>query len=213
MFLSFQLLLFSITALFILLLLWIPIRWLTCVSQTQKNLPPSPRKLPIIGNLHQLGSNLHHHSFKALSHKHGPLILIHLGSSPVLVVSSAEAAREIMKTHDSIFSSRHKLSIPDKLNYGSKNIGFAPYGEHWRQVRRIAEIHLLSNKRVQSFRQIREREMIRMIDMIDKSGGFVVDLTEMLVSLDNRYIGSNLQVSRIINNETSIMYEPSSRII
>ncbi|PWA35478.1 cytochrome P450 [Artemisia annua] len=49
-----------------------------------------------------------------------------------------------MKTHDSIFSSRHKLSIPDKLNYGSKNIGFAPYGEHWRQVRRIAMLHLLS---------------------------------------------------------------------
>ncbi|PWA55732.1 cytochrome P450 [Artemisia annua] len=97
---------------------------------TRKNLPPSPRKLPIIGNLHQLGSNLHR-SFQALSHKHGPIILIHLGSVPLLVVSSPEGAREIMNTHDLIFSSRPKLSIPDKLSYGSKDVGFAPYGEHW----------------------------------------------------------------------------------
>ncbi|GJR61271.1 cytochrome P450 71A4-like protein [Tanacetum coccineum] len=93
-----------------------------------------------------------------------------------------------MKTHDSVFSSRPKLSIPDKLNYGSKDIGFAPYGEHWRQLKSIAVLHLLSNKRVQSFRHIREREMIRMIDMIDKSCGSVVDLSEMLVALTNNII-------------------------
>ncbi|PWA40006.1 cytochrome P450 [Artemisia annua] len=187
MFLSFQLLHFPIIAFFILSLLYIPLKWLSSISQTRKNLPPSPRKLLIIGNLHQLGSSLHR-SFQALSQKHGPIILIHLGSAPLLVVSSAEGAREIMKTHDLIFSSRPKLSIPDKLFYGSKDIGFAPYGEHWRQVKSITVLHLLSHKRVQSFRHIREREMTRMIDMIDKSCGSVIDLSEMLVSLTNNII-------------------------
>nr|GMD32986.1 cytochrome P450 71A2-like [Ipomoea batatas] len=76
-------------------------------------------------------------------------MLLHFGSVPVLVVSSPTAAREIMKTHDSIFSDRPKSSITDRLFYGSKDVAFAPYGEYWRQVRSICVLHLLSNKRVQ----------------------------------------------------------------
>ncbi|GJW23445.1 cytochrome P450 71A4-like protein [Tanacetum coccineum] len=90
-----------------------------------------------------------------------------------------------MKTHDLIFSNRPKLSITGKLTYGFKDIGFAPYGEHWRQVKSTTVLHLLSHKRVQSFRHIREREMTR---LIDKSFGSMIDLTEMLVSLTNNII-------------------------
>ncbi|KAK6130789.1 hypothetical protein DH2020_035477 [Rehmannia glutinosa] len=55
-----------------------------------------------------------------------------------------------MKNQDLIFSNRPKLSIPDRLIYGSRDVAFAPYGEHWRQVRSICVLQLLSNKRVQS---------------------------------------------------------------
>ncbi|KAM0035146.1 putative cytochrome P450 [Helianthus debilis subsp. tardiflorus] len=139
MFLSFYLTLSTIT--FILLL--ITFIWFSSTLNPIKNRPPSPRKLPIIENLHQLGSNPHR-ALQSITNKHGPLVLIHLGSVPVLVASSAETACEILKTHDLIFASRPKLSIPDTLTYGSKNIAFAPYGEHWRRVRSIAVLQLLS---------------------------------------------------------------------
>ncbi|KAL4559747.1 hypothetical protein LXL04_031892 [Taraxacum kok-saghyz] len=113
-----------------------------CVKNPQKSTTITA-KFPIIGNLHQLRSNPHH-SLQALTQKHGPLVLIHLGNVPVLVVSSVDVAREIFKTRDLIFSSRPKLSIPGRLLYGFKDIGFAPYGEYWRQVRSIAVLHLLS---------------------------------------------------------------------
>ncbi|KAL8462067.1 hypothetical protein ACS0TY_033227 [Phlomoides rotata] len=155
-------------------------RWFTA---GRKNLPPSPRKLPIIGNFHQLGA-YPHRSLQSLSRRYGPLMLLHFGKVPVLVASSADAAREIMKNQDLIFSNRPKLSIPDRLEYGSKDIGFSPYGEYWRQVKSICVLHLLSLKRVQSFHRVREEETSLMVVKI-KSSSSVINLSELLVSLTN----------------------------
>ena len=64
-------------------------------------------------------------------------MLLHFGRKPVLVVSSAEAASEIMKTHDLIFASRPKLKMFEILLYGRKDVASAPYGEYWRQIRSL----------------------------------------------------------------------------
>ncbi|XP_023756353.1 3-beta-hydroxylase [Lactuca sativa] len=156
-------------------------------SKPHKNLPPSPRRLPLIGNLHQLGSNPHR-TLQAMAQTYGPLMLIRLGTVPVLVASSVDAAREIMKTHDLIFSNRPKLNIPGRLCYGSKDIAFSQYGEYWRQVKSIAVLHLLSNKRVQSYRQVREDEVSLMIESIREAHESVVNLSELLISLTNNVV-------------------------
>ncbi|KAJ0734452.1 putative cytochrome P450 [Helianthus annuus] len=188
MLLSFELLMSPLISFPLLLLLLIPFKWLlSSAVKAPKNLPPSPPKLPIIGNLHQLGS-IPHLSLRTLAEKYGPVMMLHLGSVQMLVVTSAKAAQEILKTHDLVFSNRPKLEIPDQLNYGSKDIGFAPYGEYWRQIKSISIIHLLSKKQVQSFRQVRERETARLIDLIGQSGGSVVNVTNMLVKLTNNVI-------------------------
>ncbi|KAI7979948.1 Cytochrome P450 71A22 [Camellia lanceoleosa] len=77
--------------------------------------------LPIIGNLHQMGQ-FPHRSLRSLSKKHGPLMLLQFGSMPVLVVSSAKAAQEIMKTHDLTFSDWSKLSNASKLPYEARDV-------------------------------------------------------------------------------------------
>ncbi|CAL9030936.1 unnamed protein product [Prunus brigantina] len=157
-------------------------------TTTQKSSPPpSPPKLPIIGNLHQLGL-YPHRSIQALSQCHGPLMLLHFGSVPVLLVSSAEAAREILKTHDLAFSGQPKSTIFEKLLYNYKDVASAPYGEYWRQVRSICVSNLLSNTRVRSFRSVREEEtksMIRNINDSSSSSSSVLNLSEMFVRLTN----------------------------
>ena len=121
-------------------------------------------------------------------------MLLHLGSAPVLVVSSAEAASEIMKTHDLAFSGRPKSTASEKLLYNYKDVAFAPYGEYWRQVKSICVLNLLSNKRVRSFRGVREDETKAMITKIretstseggGRGGGGVVNLRTMLMTLTN----------------------------
>ncbi|XP_042513210.1 cytochrome P450 736A117-like [Macadamia integrifolia] len=183
---------FSLLLCFLLLFVFLFIRNNNRSVGTKKgnNPPPSPWKLPIIGNLHQLGS-LPHRGLHSLAQSHGPLMLLHFGSKPTLVVSSPDAAREILKTHDLIFSSRPDSSFPRRLLYNHKDIAFAPYGEYWRQVRKICVLQLLSMKSVQSFQPVREEETKAMIKNIQKSCSSLpsfsalVDLSEVLLSLTN----------------------------
>ncbi|XP_047943817.1 cytochrome P450 736A117-like [Salvia hispanica] len=132
----------------------------------QKNLPPSPSKLPIIGNLHQLTSHPHR-GLHSLAQKHGPLMLLHFGSVPVLVVSSSDTACEIMKAHDTNFSNRPQFKVLSKLFYGCKDVTCAPYGKYWREMRSIFALQMLSHKRVQSFGHTREEQTARLAKRIE----------------------------------------------
>ncbi|OVA20570.1 Cytochrome P450 [Macleaya cordata] len=132
------------------------------------NLPPSLPTIPIIGNLHQLGT-LAHRSFRDLSQKYGLLILLHLGHVPALIVSSAEIAAEIMKTQDLVFANRPLTTAGKAILYGCAVVAFAPYGEYWRQVRKICVLDLLSINRVQSFKFLREEEVAIVIEKITRS--------------------------------------------
>ncbi|XP_015070945.1 cytochrome P450 71A4-like [Solanum pennellii] len=177
----------------------------TIFNTSNKKLPPSPRKLPIIGNLHQLG--LHpHRSLHKLSEKYGPVMLLHFGNKPVIVASSVDAARDIMKTHDLVWSNRPKSSIADGLLYGSKGVAFSNYSEYWRQVRSVIVLHLLNNKRVQSFRDIREEEVSNMIDEIRKrcttSSNSVIDMRDVLSCMTSNII-SRVAIGRTYNEGES----------
>ncbi|KAJ0873697.1 putative cytochrome P450 [Helianthus annuus] len=155
------------------------LKWLSSSSRTHKNLPPSPWKLPIIRNLHLVGKN-YHRSLRKLARKHGPLMLMHLGSVPVVVVSTAHAAQEILKTNELVFLDRGESDIIRKITYGGKDIALSNYGEYWRQLRSIVVLHLLSNKSVQSFQQVREEEMTLMIEKNPRN---------MWVALGRKYNG------------------------
>ena len=105
----------------------------------------------------------------------------------MLVVSSAEAAREVMKTHDLVFSNRPQRRMSDILLYDSKDIANASYGDYWRQIRSLSVLHLLSNKRVQSYGRVREEEAARMVETIKEccSSSLPVNLTEMFSAVTN----------------------------
>ncbi|XP_054795557.1 phenylacetaldehyde oxime monooxygenase CYP71AN24-like [Prosopis cineraria] len=132
------------------------------------NLPPSPPKLPIIGNIVQLGT-LPHHSFRDLSLKYGPLLWLQLGRIPALLVSSADLAREVLKNQDAVFAGRFQSISARTLLYGCKDISYATYGESWRQRRKICVLELLSLKRVRSFQVIRDEEVAEMINEIRRA--------------------------------------------
>ncbi|KAH9620986.1 hypothetical protein KSS87_003391 [Heliosperma pusillum] len=177
-----------------ILIFGIPLLMLKLWSKLQntnrqyKKLPPCPKKLPIIGNLHQLLGDLPHICLQRLSKEHGPLMFLQLGSIPTLVISSSNVAKDIFKDHDLIFSSRPQLYAAKWISYGCYDITFAPYGEYWREVRKIVLLELLSLKRVQSFRSTREEEVEHMVNLIIQGSSGPVNLSELTLSLTNNVI-------------------------
>ncbi|KAG8382301.1 hypothetical protein BUALT_Bualt05G0062600 [Buddleja alternifolia] len=152
-------------------------------SSSPLNLIPGPRKLPLIGNLHLLvGNSLpHHHAFKDLADKYGPLMHLQLGEIPFLVVSSVEVAKEILKTHDINFANRPQVLVGKTMFYNCNNIGFSPYGEYWRYVRKICTLELLSTRRVESFRHIREEENTKLAKWIASNEGLPINLSNRIL--------------------------------
>ncbi|XVF77758.1 hypothetical protein PTKIN_Ptkin14bG0072500 [Pterospermum kingtungense] len=112
-------------------------------------------------------------------------MLLQLGSVPAVIVSSAKEAREVLQTYDLECCSRPLSVGSARLSYNFLDLGFAPYGKYWREMRKICVLELFSVKRVQQFQFIREEEIGLMIDSISQSSisGNPVNLSQKLMSL------------------------------
>nr|AXF35974.1 ibogamine 10-hydroxylase [Tabernanthe iboga] len=147
-------------------------------------LPPGPRQLPIIGNMHQMLGGLPHCVLRDLAKKYGPLMHLKFGEVSTIVVSSPEMAKEVFQKHDILFADRPSNLIAFKISsYDFLDIFASPYSDYWRQLRKICTMELLSSKRVQSFRSIREGEVLNLIRWISVQEGSVINLSKKLFSL------------------------------
>ncbi|XP_039171935.1 cytochrome P450 81Q32 [Eucalyptus grandis] len=167
-----------------------------------RNLPPSPfPTLPIIGHLHLLKKPLHR-SLSWISRRHGPVTLLQFGSRHVLVVSSPAAAEECLAKNDVIFANRPRLLAGKHLGYNYTSLAWSPYGNHWRNLRRIASLEILSTNRLLTLLSIRTSEVRSLLRLLAKSGGQSVNMKSAFFELmlnvmmqmiaGKRYYGENV---------------------
>ncbi|KAG4205902.1 hypothetical protein ERO13_A04G129706v2 [Gossypium hirsutum] len=143
-------------------------------NKRQKRRPPEPDgALPFIGHLHLFGKNqLLHRIFADMADKHGPAFLIRLGVHRALVVNNWEVAKECFTTNDKVFSTRPKSIAVKYMGYDYKMLGFAPYGPYWRNMRKLAIVELLSSRRLELLKHVRD---------INEIGSFIKELYEQSV--------------------------------
>ncbi|CAJ1909858.1 unnamed protein product [Sphenostylis stenocarpa] len=175
-------------------------------KQNKTLLPPSPMALPIIGHLYLL-SSIPHQDFHKLSIRYGPIMHLFLGSVPCVVASTAQAAKEFLKTHEASFSNRPAEAVAvEALTYGFQDFFFAPYGPYWKFMKKLCMSELLGGHMLDQLLPVRQQESKRFIQRVLQKGvaGEAVDFGGELMTLSNNIV-SRMAVSQTsTENENDI---------
>ena len=141
-------------------------------------LPPGPRPLPIIGNLHCLRT-LPHRDVAKLSRTYGPIMRLRLGSVSAIFISSPSLAEQVLKSNDIIFANRAPSEAGEFMSYGYKGIAFSEYGHYWRGVRKLCIAHLLAPAKINLCEFIRKEEVGNFVESCKEAAMArrVVDVT------------------------------------
>ncbi|XP_031099003.1 cytochrome P450 82A3-like [Ipomoea triloba] len=134
-------------------------------AKHKKLAPEVPGAWPIIGHLHLLAGRKTptHIILASMADKYGPIFRIRLGSQPIVVVSDSKIAKECFTAKDKELATRPKLLASEIMGYNSSMIGIAPYGRYWREIRKIVMLELLSNRRIEMLRKVRESHVRKAI--------------------------------------------------
>ncbi|OMO99964.1 Cytochrome P450 [Corchorus olitorius] len=135
---------------------------------SHKNLPPSPPCIPFLGHLHLLKPPTHR-AFLHLSNKYGPIISLKFGSRLVVTVSSPSAVEECFTKNDIVLADRPKLLMGKHLGYNYTNMVASPYGDHWRNLRRIGAIEIFSTTRLNMFVNVRKDEIRLLLKKLSRN--------------------------------------------
>ncbi|XP_061346434.1 cytochrome P450 93A3-like [Gastrolobium bilobum] len=172
-------------------------------KQNKILLPPSPWSLPIIGHLHLL-SPIPHQDFHKLSIRYGPIIHLFLGSVPCVVASTAEAAKEFLKTHETSFSNRPAQTVAVKsLTYGFQDFTFAPYGPYWKFMKKLCMSELLGGRMLDRLLHVRQQETKRFIKLVFKKGIAceALDVGAELMTLSSNIVSRMTLSQRVSEND------------
>ncbi|KAM4631935.1 cytochrome P450 2W1-like isoform 2-T2 [Discoglossus pictus] len=104
-------------------------------SKKSGKMPPGPRPLPFIGNLHLLNIRRQDLSLIKLSQTYGPIFTIHLGMRKAVVLTGLETIKEALVDFADVFSDRAELPIFRAIQHG--NGVFFASGDMWKTSRRF----------------------------------------------------------------------------
>ncbi|MCO5564153.1 hypothetical protein L7F22_017809 [Adiantum nelumboides] len=127
-------------------------------------LPPGPLCWPIVGSWLQVGHDLNHSRLASLARKYGDIFMLQMGQRRIVVVSSAELAKEVLHTQGIEFGSRRGNLVYDIFTGNGQDMVFTVYGDHWRRMRRIITVPFCTNKVVQESRLAWEHEINMAVD-------------------------------------------------
>ncbi|KAJ7477019.1 putative monooxygenase [Mycena galericulata] len=103
------------------------------VTQRRRNLPPGPRRWPLIGSVLEIPQSHQWVTFSNWAKTYGKIVYLEALGQPLIVINSAKVAKDLMDQRSSIYSDRPHLHSAGYVN----TFVLQPYGENWRQQRKI----------------------------------------------------------------------------
>ncbi|XP_068635686.1 ferruginol synthase-like [Aristolochia californica] len=162
---------------------WYVVVFAKAWSKKRSRLPPGPSGIPVFGNLPFLDRNLHHH-LTQLAQTYGPIMKLRLGRRLCVVVNSPSIAKELLRDHDATVSNHDVPSSALVLPNGLHGLAWAPHGQQWRTLRRLAVGGLLSNASLEPKRALRSCQIGQMVRRVhdQADAGSPLQVRELIYS-------------------------------
>ncbi|GLT57913.1 hypothetical protein SLA2020_308500 [Shorea laevis] len=149
----------AVGALSLLLFLIFVRRFISTGEMGSSSLPHVPEVpgLPLIGNLLQLKEKKPHKTFAKWAEIHGPIYSIRTGATTLIVLNSADVAKEAMVTRYSSISTRNLSNALKILTLDKSMVAMSDYDEFHKMTKRLILTNLLgpnAQKRLRCNRDI-----------------------------------------------------------
>ncbi|RAO66226.1 uncharacterized protein BHQ10_002238 [Talaromyces amestolkiae] len=134
--------------------------------KSSSKLPPGPRGLPLIGNIHQAPRRDPWKTFNLWAEEYGPIFSLKYGQRIVIVLGSHKTASDLFSARTKIYSSRPIIRIQEYLTKGM-HMGVMQYTPEWMKLRKT-HTFLLSPHYCARYRQLQDLESMQLIyDMLE----------------------------------------------
>ncbi|KAI9445683.1 cytochrome P450 [Lactarius psammicola] len=153
-----------VVAPFVGFILWLIAR---LAQRTFRNLPPGPKGLPFVGDIHH-SADQNWLASPQRKDEYGEMMYISALGQGILVINSQRVATDLLEKRSNIYSDRrHFISAGD---FSTKNLVLAlmPYGDLWRRFRRVV-VEGFSKSIVHHFHPIQVREAVMLALALIKS--------------------------------------------
>ncbi|KAG5611269.1 hypothetical protein H5410_022550 [Solanum commersonii] len=149
------------------------------ISNSNKGLPPGPKAMPLIGNLHSLDPELHTY-FVSLSKTYVTICRLWLGKKLGIIITSPALAHEVLKDQDTFFANRDVPAAGREFSYGGNDIVWNPYGLKWRMLRKVCVRDMLNVSTIDSVYVLRKREVRQSISYLYSQKDLPVNVGEQM---------------------------------
>ncbi|KAF2604230.1 hypothetical protein F2Q70_00028867 [Brassica cretica] len=92
------------------------------------------------------------------------------GRLNTVIITSSEAAREVLRTHDHILSGRMSPNAVRSINHHKVSVAWIhPSSARWRLLRKLSVTHLFSPQRIEATKALRMKKVQELVKFMDES--------------------------------------------
>ncbi|XP_062223276.1 geraniol 8-hydroxylase-like [Phragmites australis] len=133
------------------------------ITDARRRLPPGPLPLPLVGNLHQIERGSPHRSLARLAKRYGSLMSVRLGVVHAVIVSSTDAAREILQKHNADLADRPIIDAWLANGHRANSIIAMPPHAKWRALRKLCTTELFTPSRLNALQPLRQQKVQELV--------------------------------------------------
>lgn len=127
------------------------------IKRPSLRLPPGPKPLPLIGNIHQLPKTFRWLELYNWSKKHGPVMHLSMGGQPLIVLSTHQAAHDLLNRRSARYSDRPRMVMAGELVTKGMHMLLRPYNSQYKLHQKM-EAPLVNLRAASSYRPLQDIE-------------------------------------------------------